>query len=330
MQVRKAPFTSLIALSLGLCLLNASVAFGAHSKKHASKEKSSHSKSESKASKLETGASDSDESSLKAQISALSKSIADGDIKTTTSFWAPDGDYIAVDGVIVKGKDQLEKMFSALATINGKHQIDLIPQSTRMISSNVAMSEGIVKRNNGDEGPMPETRFSMVFVKRDGKWLISRATETPFVNDTADEPLKALSWMVGEWSAEGSGGGSVHMKAEWVANKNFITCSYVVKKSADAQPVESKQVIGWDPRSEQLVSWHFDSNGGFGYGTWMNKGKEWMVDATGVDRDGSTTNATNVISIADTDNFTWQSVNRSVNGVGFNDTAPLKVHRLVR
>lgn len=328
MLVRKTRHTAMIALSLGLlCTLNCSFAFAGQSKKHSAKEKTTHSKSESKAS---VSGGESEEATLKAQIAALSKSIAEGDAKAISSYWAADGDYIGADGVIVKGKDQLEKMFAALASVNGRHQIDLVPQSTRIVSNNVAMTEGIVKRNNGDDGPMPETRFSLVYVKRDGKWQISRATETPFVANENEAPLQSLSWMLGEWSAEGSGGGSVHMKAEWVANKNFITCTYVLKKTADAQTVESKQVIGWDPRSEQIVSWHFDSNGGFGYGSWMQKGKEWLVDATGVDHDGCTTNATNVISLGDANNFTWQSVNRSINGVGFNDTAPLKVHRVVR
>lgn len=169
----------------------------------------------------------------------------------------------------------------------------------------------------------------MIFVKQNGQWLISNATETPLIARGNTEPLNQLSWLIGEWSAEQSGG-SVHMKAEWAANKNFIACQYQVQKSADSPKLESRQLIGWDPRSEQPISWHFDSSGGFGYGTWLKKDKQWMVNATGVDRDGSTTNALNVLSIADPDNFSWQSTNRSINGIVVNDTAPLKVHRVTR
>ncbi|MBX9688454.1 MAG: hypothetical protein K2X27_17220, partial [Candidatus Obscuribacterales bacterium] len=123
-------------------------------------------------------------------------------------------------------------------------------------------------------------------------------------------------------------GGSVQMKADWAANKNFITCKYELKKAADSPVLESRQVIGWDPRSEQPISWHFDSNGGFGWGNWVKKDKQWLVDASGIERDGSSSSATNTITITDKDNFSFQSTNRSVNGVGFNDTLPLKVHRV--
>lgn len=326
MTVVTMPKRILCALSLGIIICSS--ALGADAAKE-SKNKAHSEKTANSDEKASTQA-QSDEGALKQEIARLSKAIADGDAKTVASMWLEDGDYIGVDGSVCKGRSNLEKRFEHLAIENGKQAIELLPNSIRFIAGGgAAIIEGVVRRNNGIEGPKPETRFSIVFAKKDGNWLISNATETPLLSHESVLPLGDLSWLVGEWSAE-QNGGSVRMKAEWAANKNFITCQYEVKKSAEATPLESRQVIGWDPRTEQPVSWHFDSTGGFGYGNWVKKDKQWMVEATGVDRDGSTTSATNVLSITDPNGFSWQSVNRSVNGIAFNDTAPVKVHRVVK
>jgi hypothetical protein len=118
------------------------------------------------------------------------------------------------------------------------------------------------------------------------------------------------------------------MKAEWAANNKFINCKYEVKLGPDAPIVESRQVIGWDPRINQPVSWHFDSTGGFGHGDWSNEKGQWIVQAVGVDREGNTTVATDVLSAQSPESFSWQSINRSVDGFPYNDSAPLKVVRV--
>lgn len=269
-----------------------------------------------------------DETAIRSQMSLFSKALADGDAKALASLWSPDGNYIDVTGSVCKGRASLEKRFADLVASDGRQFIELVPDSIRFISTGVAASEGIVRRRDGISGPTPETRYSMVFVKDGTGWLISTACETPLLTPS-EEPLKELSFLIGEWSAE-KNGGTMHMQADWAANKNFITCKYEVKKSAGAPLLESRQVIGWDPRSGQPISWHFDSNGGFGFGNWIKKDRQWLVEATGVERDGSTTTATNAITLDDSNNISWQSVNRSVNGIPFNDAEPLKVHRVVR
>lgn len=325
MIAQKLPNFALIGIALGIISIAVPTESFAAKSKNKSKEASQEQKSQtSRQSAL------SDESSVKAQIALLGKSLAEGDVKTLCGLWTPDGDYIAVDGSLCKGRAALEKRFNGIIADDGKPQLELVPDSVRFLGSDVALSEGVVRRKNGVEGPQPETRFSIVFTKQDGNWLIYRASETALaaVPDNS-EPLKALSWIIGEWSAENNGG-SVHMSAQWAANHNFIVCNYLTKKSADATALESRQVIGWDPRTEQPISWHFDTTGGFGYGNWTKKDKQWLVEATGVDHDGSTTTSTNILSEADPNSFSWQSVDRKINGLAFNDTTPLKVHRVTK
>ena len=74
------------------------------------------------------------------------------------------------------------------------------------------------------------------------------------------------------------------------------------------------QIIGWDPVAKQIRSWVFDSDGGFSEGKWTHKGNRWIIQQVGTIPDGGKSSAVNIIKQIDHDSFTWQSIERSVNG----------------
>ncbi len=254
--------------------------------------------------KSKATARDDEEGAIRRQISSLSNALTAGDAKTVLSLFTDDGVYISDEGSEFKGKPALEERFGQVFSESGKQKVELVPHTLRLLSDKVGLAEGFVFRKDQGIRPVPETRFSFVLLKRSGEWLISNAVETPFVAQANTDPLQSLSWIIGEWSAE-KNGGFVHMTAEWAANKNFIVCQYETKKTAQAKPVESRQVIGWDPRSDRPISWSFDANGGFGWGNWNKDDKQWRIEATGVERDGSTAVSTNVLTIKDQNSFLW-------------------------
>ncbi len=322
MFVQKSQRFVVALLSLGIMIVSLSpMASAAKKEKHSSKKSR-------QTDTVVTSGGDA-KSAVAAQVALIAKYIAEGDATKLSALWTSDGTYIDEDGVLLKGRPALEKRFSQNSVETGKQPVTFIQAPVQMLADTVALAEGVVSRNEG-VGSKPQTRYSIIFVKQDGNWLISNATETPLVavNENVN-PLNDLSWLIGEWLAERDGK-SVKMKAEWAADKKFIQCRYETKLSADAPAVESRQVIGWDPRINQPVSWHFDSSGGFGHGDWSKENSQWTVQAVGVDREGNTTTATDLLSAVTPDSFSWQSVNRSIDGVEFNDSAPLKVVRVAK
>jgi hypothetical protein len=227
------------------------------------------------------------------------------------------------------GRAALEARFARILAADGKQNVALVVDSVRMIGKDAALAQGIVRRKNVHFMLGPETRFSMVLDKPNGSWLLESAIETALADGPQgrEDSLSALSWLIGDWQAEGKGG-SARMQAEWVGNKKFISCRFHVKKDKDSPAIESRQVIGFDPRLERPVSWHFDEGGGFGHSTWVPGANRWTVDAEGVEPDGSVTRATNIITLGDKDSFLWQSVGRSINGESIGDTNTLKVQRV--
>ncbi|MDR3616056.1 MAG: SgcJ/EcaC family oxidoreductase [Candidatus Obscuribacterales bacterium] len=270
-----------------------------------------------------------DEEAIKAVSSSLTRNLAAGDSKAVAALWTEDATYVDSDGFEYKGRKALEARFSSVFNRQGKQVVTFQPDTLKILVPGAFMAEGTVLRKVASGALIPETRYSIVFVKQNGQWLISSATETVIANTEDVNPLEALSWLIGEWHAEGNGA-IVSMKAEWTANKNFITCIYNAKSTGDLSPVESKQVIGFDPNKNLPVSWHFDSTGGFGNGNWIKKNDQWLVENSGTERNGNTTSACTIFTVESPDQFTWQSVDRRVDGEPVGDTNVLRVSRVLK
>jgi len=269
---------------------------------------------------------DESESPIRQTIGSLEKALANSDEKAVAALWTEDGIYIDADGNVTKGRDALEKRFAIVFKIKGGQTYDVTPESVQVVAPNVARAIGSVKPKGA--GTAPETRFLMLLVNKDGKWLISTASEISAAPSSAGgkDAVSELGWLVGKWKAERNGA-SVQMTSEWIANKNFIYCKFEISKPN--QPIQTDyQVIGWDSERGQLTFWAFLDNGGHGYGTWFRRGDKWMVEATAIDPDGGMSRAINVIEPTNPNSFVWQSINRSINGIAVADSAPLKVDRI--
>jgi hypothetical protein len=74
---------------------------------------------------------------------------------------------------------------------------------------------------------------------------------------------------------------------------------------------------GWDSETQEIRSWVFDSDGGFGDRFWTEEGKgnRWQIEAVNTLPDGSQSPAVHVITKVDDDHYTWESGNRSVDGL---------------
>lgn len=278
--------------------------------------------------KTKTVAPQEDEAGIKAKLQALSKAVASADAKAAAALWTPDGLYVDEDGVQTTGREAVEQRFAEAFSDAGKRAVDISPESIRFLANNVAVSEGTVNRKIEGVSGLPAARYTMVFVKQDGNWLISRATETTLVAQSSYDHLRELGWLIGDWSAE-KNGATVRMKAEWAPSKNFIQCRFETRRPGEPEQIDS-QVIGWDPTADQVVSWNFNANGGFSHGNWTRQGRQWLVNISTVQQDGSTAKGVNVISMSDPNTFSWQTLKSEVDGMPVGDTEPLKVQRVVR
>jgi len=251
------------------------------------------------------------------------------DAKALAAMWSPEAVYVDPEtGEEAIGRDEIEKAFAD--TFEGlqdaKLQIDV--EAIKFLSPNVAVESGTARILWPNEEP-DESTYSALFVKRDGKWLLDRVTEEepPSPPPSNYDHLKDLEWMVGSWiDNEVDADATIQTDCDWTKNQTFMTRSFAIVVG-DQVDMAGMQIIGWDPGEKQIRSWVFDSDGGFTEGKWTRKGDRWLIQQIGTLSDGSKSSAVHIMKQIDNDSFTWQSVQRSVNGDLLPDVAEVTVVR---
>jgi len=235
------------------------------------------------------------------------------DAKALASHWSPEGVYISrLTGESVTGREALVEEFAALFEARKDTKLDVTVESVDLVSPNVALEQGTATVMPA-QGEPTITRYTAVHVKRDGKWLLDRVSEEELrVPPTHYEQLKDLQWMIGEW-VDQAGEDVVRTECHWSRNNNFIIRSFTVSIAGEID-MAGMQIVGWDPARKQIRSWVFDSEGGFVEGTWQRSGDRWLVNAAATLPDGKRASFTSIFKPLDENRFTWQKVNRVVDG----------------
>ena len=235
------------------------------------------------------------------------------DAKALSAHWSPEGVYISrLSGSRVTGREALVAEFTALFEEVKDMRLEVATESIDFVSPNVAIEQGSATVVRPKESPTMST-YSVVYVRRDGKWLIDRVSEKEVVEPPSHyEQLKCLEWMIGSW-VDQDGEGTVATECHWARNNNFIIRSFNISIDG-ALDMAGMQVIGWDPARKQIRSWVFDSDGGFNEGVWQQQKQNWIVRCKATLPDGRVANSDSIMKPLDEDRFTWQQVNRFVDG----------------
>ena len=236
------------------------------------------------------------------------------DSETMASMWSPEAVYMdpRTDEFVV-GREAIKEQFDYALAGQEDAKLVVTIDSIDFVSPNVAIEKGAAVVTYSDHDP-EESTYSAVHIKRDGKWLIDRISESevPIPPPSNYENLKSLEWMIGSW-IDSDETATVETECEWTKNKNFMTRSFAVV-SREGVELSGMQIVGWDAEAQQIRSWVFDSTGGFGEGTWTADGDNWTIESVGKLVDGRKTSATNLLKKIDDDSYTWESINRQADG----------------
>jgi uncharacterized protein (TIGR02246 family) len=254
-----------------------------------------------------------DEAAIRKAVESYVAAFNQGDAKALAAMWSPDAVYgNPLSDVQVVGREAIEAQFAAIFDEAKGIKLEATTESVQFVSPNVGVEQGTAKLIRPDQAP-EETEYTAVYVKRDGQWLLDRVTEEEvLVVPSHHEQLKELEWMIGRW-VDQDDNATVVTECNWTKNNNFITRSFTVQVR-DRIDMAGMQIIGWDPSTKQIRSWVFDSDGGFGQGTWTKKGDRWYIQQTGVLPDGRKSSAVHIITRVDDGTCRLQAVNRMVDG----------------
>ena len=240
---------------------------------------------------------------LKSSAAAFEKAFNAGNAKAIAAQFTEKAEVVDDDGDVVEGRGNIEARFAELFKENPKARIEVELTSLRQLSPDVAVEDGYSTTTLSPDEPGSRSPYTLVHVKRDGKWLIASVRDFPeeATEATAHEQLQQLEWLVGHWVDESSDG-RVETTCQWSEDGNYLLQDYVVKARRGAV-MKGTQRIAWDPLRHTIRSWAFDQSGAFTEAIWTPLEDAWILKAEGVTPDGEGVSVTRVVTPINPDSY---------------------------
>ncbi len=266
-----------------------------------------------------------DENAILNAAEAFTKAFNEGNAKAIARQFTEKGEIVDADGNVLEGREAIEKDFTEIFAENPGRKMEIVIDSLRFIGRDVAIEEGTTNVSPKEGGVPTTSRYTVIHVKRNGKWQLARVQESAAESVSNYERLKELEWMVGDWIDE-SEDSLIETTCRWSENKNYLLRKFTVKIEG-LNVMSGTTRIGWDPLRKKIKTWIFDSEGGYAEGLWTRQDNQWIVKSTGVTRDGRAASSTNIVTFISKDRSTWQSVDRFVGGEIMPDIAEVTIVR---
>ena len=255
-----------------------------------------------------------DEDGVRKMIADYAAAFNSQQIEEVIAFWTPQAVHVDREsGDRTEGREQIRAdIAKVIEETPGNRMIGRVEQ-IRFIKPDVAQVEGRVTVGAPDADPS-DTSFSAILVQQNGRWMFDSIEERSVaVPDNAGEALADLQWLVGRW-IDTSDEVQVDTVFRWTNNGNFLLRSYSVSLPGIVSR-QGTQIIGWDPRSNEIRSWSFNSDGSFGDGTWSKNGSDWLIKSTQTLPDGRAASGTFVLSPQDADQFSMKLIGHEIEGL---------------
>jgi uncharacterized protein (TIGR02246 family) len=204
-----------------------------------------------------------------------------GDLSAIRQMWTPDGDYIDASGQRFKAKEMIVEHRAASAPNSTRAQVAALDSSIRLLSPDVAIEDGTIAPGSGNTSG---GRFTAIWVKREGRWLLDSLRESVSVSRPTNEHLQALEWLLGEWVGA-TDDAVILISSNWSDDGKYISREFLVR-SEGRDDITATQRIGWDASGQVIRCWTFDSQGGRSESIWRKDGRRWIAESIDVLPDG--------------------------------------------
>jgi uncharacterized protein (TIGR02246 family) len=250
-----------------------------------------------------------DEQAVRQVTQNFVKTFNSGNAEKVAALFYSGADLIDDAGNVHKGataiKDVLGRFFAKFPGATSTMTAD----SVWMVSPGLAIEEGRRVVSTKDDKPSAATRYTLVMIKQQGEWKIASGREVEDDDSLSPhERLKPLAWLVGDWVDEGSDA-VIQISCKWSEDKNYLLVDFD-SKIQGKPAMKSSQRIGWDPLTQKIKSWVFDSDGGHGEGLWAQVENRWVIKSTAVMPDGQTGSATITLEPGAKDSYVMKGFDR--------------------
>ena len=256
---------------------------------------------------------DADEAAVRETLAEYVDVLNPKTAEKVAGFWTEKGTHTDREtGERTEGRDAIQADMTEVLKEGSNFKLSATIDQIRLITADVASVEGETTVVLSDAEPIV-SKYTAILVHQGDKWLLDTVEEMPLPQPASPaDALKELEWLVGEW-VDDSGDVKVATTFRWTANQAFLLRSFEVE-TKDGISMAGTQVIGWDPRGQQIRSWSFNSDGSFGESTWARNGDSWLSKSAQTLASGEVASGTYVMERLDDDSFTIQLVGYDVGG----------------
>lgn len=268
-----------------------------------------------------------DEKAIRKVAQSYEEAYNQQDAAKLTAQWASDAAYInPVTGESAEGREAIEKLFKEKFAQGKKRHLEITIKNIEFPQADEAIENGVMKVTVDDQ-PAQQVAYRTRYVREKGQWFVKAINEIELQEaPTHFEQLKDLAWLVGKWE-DSDDNVDILFDTQWDKYKNFIIQQFKMN-IFEQDALEGKQIIAWDSAKDVIRSWVFDSDGGFGEGTWEKVDKSWYATMHFTLSDGSVASSINIYTPIDAHSYTFASVEREVGGEILPDMSPVTVEKI--
>ncbi len=267
---------------------------------------------------------------VKAAVDALGKAYAQaytaGDADALVACLTPNAEYVNESGKVTTGRRAIRELAARFFKAWPGVSVRAEGGALRLLSDGAAVRDGLSTVTTKDGRVLSRSRYTVLFARHEGKWLIARLRE--FVPGegtlTHRERLEPLSWLVGKWMDE-SDGALIRSECRWSDDGPYLIQTFDVDDRKGGTK-RFTQRIGWDPLLGKIRSWIFGSDGGYGAAIWTPVENGWSLESQGVSVNGTMGTATHRLTPKGPDAYRWETLRETVGGASVAD----RVHHIVR
>ncbi len=249
------------------------------------------------------------------------------DAKAFAAIFTPDGEYIDAHGAVFHGRKAIADEFAAFFRDTPGSMMEIEIVSTRSIARNLITADCTTRFRASEAATEIPGQCRMVCAREGDVWMVASLHESDAGTEVSSHhaQVSQLEWLVGEWIGEGRNS-HVHFSCRWDESSNYLLRDFTVEV-AGAKPLSGTQRIGYDPITQRLKIWVFDSAGGFSEGYFNRDGETWVLRTSGVTSDGHVASTTNVYTQVDKFRMTSETTDRFVSGERIPDAEKLTIVR---
>lgn len=264
-----------------------------------------------------------DRAAIRDTVRLFTEAFQKRNAEAAVEFMTEGASLVPAEGEPIRGRADILKAYAAHFEKEDRPTYKIEPIALDFPSRDTAVEQGIMTVT-ATVHKLTETsknQYEILYVRENDRWLIANLREWPIPSSGMED----LEWLIGTWSAK-QPDAEVFTTYEWFGNKSFILARFSVREKDKS--LTGMQLIGTDPATNSLRTWIFEKDGGFGEGSCHRDGNTWVFETATTLADGNLLTASNLLVPIDSNSFTWQPVNLTVDGVEIIDLPPVKVTRV--